>query len=74
MTTLMLRETGAFTPGCSVKHLPGFIEHLSEIKAKGVDLIVVIAFNDAWVMSAWAKANSIMEEIVRSYSNYCMKY
>ncbi|KAI4289821.1 MAG: hypothetical protein L6R35_000903 [Caloplaca aegaea] len=55
---------GAFTPGCSVKHLPGFIEHLSEIKAKGVDLIVVIAFNDAWVMSAWAKANSIKEEIL----------
>lgn len=70
MITLMLLETGAFTPGCSVKHLPGFIEHLSEIKAKGVDLIVVIAFNDAWVMSAWAKANSIKEEIVRSYSNY----
>ncbi|KAL8755534.1 MAG: hypothetical protein Q9184_004776 [Pyrenodesmia sp. 2 TL-2023] len=38
-------------------------EHLSEIKSKGVDLVIVIAFNDAWVMSAWAKANGIKDEI-----------
>ncbi|KAA6413895.1 MAG: allergen Asp F3 [Lasallia pustulata] len=50
---------GAFTPGCSARHLPGFIDHLSELRAKGVDLVVVIAFNDAWVMSAWGKANNI---------------
>ncbi|KAL8820170.1 MAG: hypothetical protein Q9223_001560 [Gallowayella weberi] len=55
---------GAFTPGCSIRHLPGFIEHQSEIKSKGVDLIIVIAFNDPWVMSAWAKANNIKEEIL----------
>ena len=55
---------GAFTPGCSVRHLPGFIDHLSEIKSKGVDVVAVIAFNDAWVMSAWAKANKIKDEIV----------
>ncbi|KAL8723121.1 MAG: hypothetical protein Q9225_000524 [Loekoesia sp. 1 TL-2023] len=55
---------GAFTPGCSARHLPGFIEHLSEIKSKGVDLVVVIAFNDAWVMSAWGKANGIKDELV----------
>lgn len=46
---------GAFTPGCSVRHLPGYIEHLHEIKGKGVDLVVVIACNDAWVMSAWER-------------------
>ncbi|KAL8925038.1 MAG: hypothetical protein Q9208_003722 [Pyrenodesmia sp. 3 TL-2023] len=39
-------------------------EHLSEIKSKGVDLVIVIAFNDAWVMSAWAKANGIKDEIL----------
>ncbi|KAI4249953.1 MAG: hypothetical protein LQ352_005471 [Teloschistes flavicans] len=44
--------------------VPGFIENLSEIKAKGVDLVVVIAFNDAWVMSAWSKANNIKDEIL----------
>ncbi|KAL8700024.1 MAG: hypothetical protein Q9201_005670 [Fulgogasparrea decipioides] len=55
---------GAFTPGCSVQHLPGYINHLEEIKSKGVDLVAVIAFNDAWVMSAWAKANKIKDEIL----------
>ncbi|KAI4134796.1 MAG: hypothetical protein LQ347_001226 [Umbilicaria vellea] len=50
---------GAFTPGCSARHLPGFIDHLSELKAKGVDVVAVIAFNDAWVMSAWGKANNV---------------
>lgn len=39
---------GAFTPGCSVRHLPPYIENLSKFKSKGVDLIIVIAFNDAW--------------------------
>ena len=53
---------GAFTPGCSVRHLPGYIEHLNEIKGKGVDLVVVIAMNDAWVMSAWGKANGVKED------------
>ena len=50
---------GAFTPTCSVSHLPAFIENLSKIKSKGVDQIIVIAFNDAWVMSAWGKANGV---------------
>jgi len=50
---------GAFTPGCSVKHLPGYIENLPALKGKGVDIVAVIAFNDAWVMSAWGKANGI---------------
>lgn len=39
---------GAFTPGCSVRHLPPYIENLDKIKSKGVDLVIVIAFNDAW--------------------------
>jgi alkyl hydroperoxide reductase 1 len=58
---------GAFTPGCSARHLPGYIENLSKFKTKGVDVIAVIAFNDAWVMSAWGKANGIKgDDIVRS--------
>ncbi|MCX8072543.1 MAG: peroxiredoxin [Candidatus Binatia bacterium] len=48
---------GAFTPTCSAKHLPGFIEKADEIKAKGVDEIVCIAVNDAFVMGAWGKAS-----------------
>ncbi len=46
---------GAFTPTCSAKHLPGFIEKAAEIKAKGVDSIVCTAVNDAFVMDAWGK-------------------
>ncbi|TVY23529.1 Peroxiredoxin Asp f3 [Lachnellula hyalina] len=53
---------GAFTPGCSAKHLPGYINNLPAIKSKGVDVVAVIAFNDAWVMSAWGKANGIKDD------------
>ena len=46
---------GAFTPGCSKIHLPGYVENADELKGKGVDTIACIAVNDAWVMDAWAK-------------------
>ena len=46
---------GAFTPTCSAKHLPGFIESADSLKAKGVDTIACMAVNDAFVMSAWGK-------------------
>jgi peroxiredoxin len=46
---------GAFTPTCSAKHLPGFVEKAAELKAKGIDEIVGTAVNDAFVMGAWNK-------------------
>lgn len=46
---------GAFTPTCSAKHLPGFIDKAAELKAKGVDEIACTAVNDAFVMGAWNK-------------------
>ena len=46
---------GAFTPTCSAKHLPGFIEHADAIKAKGVDSVVCVTVNDAHVVDAWAE-------------------
>lgn len=48
---------GAFTPTCSMNHLPGFLENRDSFYAKGVDEIVVIAVNDHHVMHAWAKAS-----------------
>lgn len=57
---------GAFTPGCSVKHLPPYIDNLEAIKGKGVDIVAVVAFNDAWVMSAWSKANGVKNDDIVS--------
>ena len=45
---------GAFTPGCSKVHLPGYVANADDLKAKGVDTIACVAVNDAWVMGAWA--------------------
>jgi len=45
---------GAFTPGCSNFHMPGFVQNHAELVAKGVETIACISVNDAWVMGAWA--------------------
>jgi len=47
---------GAFTPTCSAKHLPGYVDKASELKAKGVDEIVATSVNDAFVLGAWNKS------------------
>lgn len=47
---------GAFTPTCSAKHLPGFVDKADELKAKGIDEIACTAVNDAFVMGAWGKS------------------
>jgi glutaredoxin/glutathione-dependent peroxiredoxin len=46
---------GAFTPACSQRHLPGYVDKAADIKAKGVDEIVCVAVNDVFVMTAWSK-------------------
>ena len=48
---------GAFTPTCSARHLPGYVEKADELKSKGVDEIVATAVNDAFVMGAWNNAS-----------------
>ncbi len=52
---------GAFTPTCSASHLPGFVANADKIKAKGVDTIVCLSVNDAWVMDAWGKSQNADE-------------
>jgi peroxiredoxin len=54
---------GAFTPTCSVKHLPGFRDQAAAIKAKGVDAIACVSVNDAFVMGAWAKDQYVGENV-----------
>ena len=55
---------GAFTPTCDAKHLPGFVEQAAQLKAKGVDTIACISVNDAHVMKAWAKDQSVLDDFV----------
>eukprot|EP00899_Mesostigma_viride_P006197 jgi/Mesvir1/15579/Mv03198-RA.1 len=53
---ILFAVPGAFTPTCSLKHLPGFIEKAAEIKAKGVDTVACVSVNDVFVMDAWGKS------------------
>jgi peroxiredoxin len=52
---------GAYTPTCSAKHLPGFVDKGKALKAKGIDEIACTAVNDAFVLGAWGKANDATE-------------
>jgi peroxiredoxin len=60
---------GAFTPGCSVTHLPGFVVNADKIKAMGVDTIVCMSVNDAFVMGAWGQAQNAEELLMLADGN-----
>ena len=54
---------GAFTPTCSAKHLPGFVEQADALKAKGVDTIACVSVNDVFVMDAWGKDQNVGDKV-----------
>ena len=54
---------GAYTPTCSAKHLPGYVEHLAELNAKGVDEVWCVSVNDAFVMAAWGQDNEAIGKV-----------
>ncbi|MGB5325634.1 MAG: peroxiredoxin [Pseudomonadales bacterium] len=60
---------GAFTPGCSNTHVPGFVVNADKIKAKGVDTIACLSVNDAFVMGAWGKAQNADELLMLADGN-----
>jgi len=57
-TVVIFSVPGAFTPTCSARHLPGFVDRAGALRAKGVDTIACTAVNDAFVMGAWGKAHN----------------
>lgn len=54
---------GAFTPTCHINHLPPYLQKYDEFKAKGVDTIAVVAANDAFVMSGWARVEKLTDKV-----------
>jgi peroxiredoxin len=65
-TVLMFAVPGAFTPTCSASHLPGYVVHYDDLKAKGIDDIICLSVNDVFVMNAWGQANNAEHLIMAS--------
>lgn len=61
---VLIGVPGAFTPTCSMNHLPGFVEHAAEFRGKGVDTIACMAVNDVFVMDAWGKDRGVGDDVL----------
>ncbi|HEX7388955.1 MAG TPA: peroxiredoxin [Acidiphilium sp.] len=62
-TVVLFAVPGAFTPTCSARHLPGYLEHYDSLRARGVDEVICIAVNDVFVMKAWAASQNGADRI-----------
>ena len=58
-TVVLFSVPGAFTSTCDARHLPGYVDHVAEFKAKGVDTVACMAVNDVFVMNAWGKSAKV---------------
>jgi peroxiredoxin len=61
---VLVSVPGAFTPTCSMNHLPGFVDLADELVAKGVDTIACMAVNDVFVMAAWGKDRGVEDKVL----------
>jgi glutaredoxin/glutathione-dependent peroxiredoxin len=62
-TTVLFGLPAAFSPTCSDKHVPGYVEKAEELKAAGVDQVVCLSVNDPWTMRAWASSLGVKDEV-----------
>ena len=62
-TIVIFGVPGAFTPTCSIKHLPGYVEQYDALKDKGADVVACMAVNDAFVMGAWGKDQGVGDKV-----------
>ena len=60
---VLVSVPGAFTPTCSMNHLPGFVDHASDFVGKGIDTIACMAVNDVFVMDAWGKDRAVGDKV-----------
>jgi len=61
---VLVSVPGAFTPTCSAKHLPGFVEQAAALQGKGVDTVACMAVNDVFVMDAWGKDQNVGDNVM----------
>jgi alkyl hydroperoxide reductase 1 len=71
---VLVAVPGAFTPTCQEQHITSYLANLDKLKAKGVDSVVFIASNDAFVMSAWGKANGIKDDSIVSFPTFPLSH